>query len=171
MLNLWETYNLIKMKADEKWKTAFRIRYGHYKYKVMLFDLINASVTCQQMINDILRDLLNVTVIAYLDDILIFFKNLTKHEEHVRQVLKCLMKYKLHLKSEKCEWFKKEVKFLEFMIENNLIQINLTKLTAVKEWRQLMNVKEIQFFLRFVNYNQKFIKHFFQIRASLHNLT
>ena len=141
------------MKAGKKWKTAFKIRYDHYEYKVMLFSLINASVTCQQMINNILRDLLNVTVIVYLDDILIFFKNFMKHEEHVRQVLECLMKYKLHLKPEKCEWFKKEVKFLGFMIGNNSIQINLTKLAAVKEWRQLTNVKEIQFFLRFVNYN------------------
>ena len=121
------------MKAGEKWKTAFRIRYGHYKYKVMFFDLTNASATCQQMINDVLRDLLNVTVIAYLDDILIFFKDSAKHEDHVRQVLECLVKYKLCLKSEKCKWSKKEVKFLEFMIENNLIQINLIKLAAVKE--------------------------------------
>ena len=83
-LNLQEVYNLIKMKVGKKWKTAFRIRYDHYEYKVMLFDLINASVTCQQMINDVLRDLLNVTVIAYLDDILIFFKDFMKYENHVR---------------------------------------------------------------------------------------
>ena len=80
------------------------------------------------------------------------------------------MKYKLCLKLKKCEWSKKEVKFLGFIIENNLIWIDLTKLTAVKEWRQSTNVKEVQFFLRFVNYNQKFIKHFSQIEASLHNL-
>ena len=171
VLDLQEVYNLIRMKTGKEWKTTFRIRYGHYKYKVMPFDLTNASATCQQMINDALRDLLDVTVIAYLDDILIFFKDPVKHEDHVRQVLKHLMKYKLCLKPEKCKWSKKEVKFLGFMIENNLIQINPTKLAAVKEWRQSTNVKEVQSFLRFVNYNQKFIKHFSQIRTSLHNLT
>ena len=69
----------------------------------MLFKFTNVSATCQQMINDALRDLLDVTVIAYFDDILIYLKDFIKHEEHVKQILKCLTKYNLHLKLKKCE--------------------------------------------------------------------
>ena len=69
----------------------------------MSFKFINASATCQQMINNALRDLLDITVVAYFDDILVYLKDFTKHEEHVKQILKHLMKYNLHLKSEKCK--------------------------------------------------------------------
>ena len=69
----------------------------------MSFEFINASATCQQMINDALKDLLNITVIAYFDDIFVYSKDFTKHEEHVKQILKCLMKYNLCLKLKKCE--------------------------------------------------------------------
>ena len=60
------------MKAGEEWKTAFRTRYGLYEYMVMLFGLTNAPATCQEMINDTLREYLDVFVIAYLDDILVY---------------------------------------------------------------------------------------------------
>ena len=170
-LNLQEAYNLIQMMKSKKWKTTFQIRYEHYKYKVMSFEFTNTSVTCQQMINNTLRDLLDVTVVAYLNDILVYSENLTKHEEHVKQVFKCLTKYNLHLKLKKCKWFKKEIKFLKFMIERNSIQINLNKLKAVYKWKTPTNIKKVQSFLEFVNYNQKFIKHFSQIEASLHNFT
>ena len=69
------------------------------------------------------------------------------------------MKYNLQFKSEKCKWLKKEIKFLEFIIKRNLIKIDFNKLKAIHKWKTFINVKKIQFFLKFVNYNQKFIKH------------
>ena len=69
----------------------------------MPFEFINASATCQQMINDTLKDLLDVTVVAYFNDILVYSEDSAKHEEHVKQIFKHLMKYNLHFKSEKCE--------------------------------------------------------------------
>ena len=69
----------------------------------MSFKLINASATCQQMINDALRDLLDVIVVAYFNDILVYSENSVKHEEHVKQIFECLVKYNLCFKSEKCE--------------------------------------------------------------------
>ena len=59
----------------------------------MSFELTNASATCQQMINNAFRDLLDVTVVAYLNDILIYSEDSAKHEKHVKQVFKCLAKY------------------------------------------------------------------------------
>ena len=56
----------------------------------MSFELINVSTICQEMINDALYEHLNVFVIAYLNDILIYFKTLSKHKQHVRIMLQCL---------------------------------------------------------------------------------
>ena len=69
----------------------------------MSFEFINTSATCQQMINDALRDLLDITVVAYFNDILIYSEDFVKHEKHVKQILKHLAKYNLCFKSEKCE--------------------------------------------------------------------
>ena len=89
-LNLKGAYNLIRMKAREEWKTTFRIRYEHYEYLIMSFGLINASAICQEIINDALREHLDVFVIAYFDDILIYSKTLSEHVQHVKKVLHCL---------------------------------------------------------------------------------
>ena len=70
----------------------------------MSFEFINVSITCQEMINDALREHLNVFVIAYFNDILIYFKTLLKHKQHMQIMLQCLKQRRLLLKFEKCEF-------------------------------------------------------------------
>ena len=89
-LDLKGAYNLIRMKEGDEWKTAFRTKYGLYEYLVMPFGLTNAPATFQRMINSVLREYLDITVVVYLDDILIFSDNEKEHEEHVHQVLQAL---------------------------------------------------------------------------------
>ena len=88
-------YNLVRIKEGDEWKTAFRTRYGHYEYLVMPMGLCNAPASFQNMMNDILRDLLDRGVICYLDDILIYSRNEKEHEELVSKVLKHLMDHGL----------------------------------------------------------------------------
>ena len=136
----------------------------------MSFELINASTICQKMINDVLREHLNVFVIAYFDDILIYFKTLLKHKQHVRIILQCLGQRQLLLKLEKCEFHRFNVEFLEFVIKIQGVRMNLVKLKTIKDWSQSTNVKEVQTFLKFVNYNRKFIKNYSKRVISLINL-
>jgi len=100
---------------------------------VMPFGLINAPTTCQEMINDTLRQYLNIFVITYLNDIMIYLITLKKHVQHVSQILKCLNKRDLRLKSEKCEFHREKVNFLEFVVGRHEIRINSKKIKAVKE--------------------------------------
>jgi len=99
----------------------------------MSFELINVSTTCQEIINDALRQYLNRFVIAYLNDIIIYSKILKKHVSHVFKVLECLNRRNLHLKSKKCEFHQKEVDFLKFVIRRHEVRMNLEKLRAIKE--------------------------------------
>ncbi len=62
----------MRIWEGDKWKTAFCIRYGHFKYQVMSFDLSNASASFQGYINKILAEKLDIFVVVYLDDILIY---------------------------------------------------------------------------------------------------
>ena len=86
-------------------------------------------------------------------------------------MLQCLKQRRLLFKFEKCEFHKFEVEFFEFVIEIWEVRMNSIKLKAIKKWSQSTNVKEIQIFLRFVNYNRKFIKNYFKKVIPLINLT
>ena len=98
----------------------------------MSFELINAFVTFQSIINDILRLYLNKFVIVYLDDILIFSKNEEKHVEHVRLVMKALRTNDFYVKSSKCVFFQKHIEFYDHIINDEKIKINKTKLKTIK---------------------------------------
>ena len=78
-------------------RTHFRL----YEYLVMSFKLINTPATFQIYINNVLREYLNVFVVIYLDDILVYLKNETDHKVHVRKVLEALKRADLQIKSKK----------------------------------------------------------------------
>ena len=65
----------MRIKEGDEWKTAFKTRYGHFEYQVMLFGLSNAPASFKGYINKILAEKLDVFVIVYLDDILIYTEN------------------------------------------------------------------------------------------------
>ena len=66
----------MRIKEGDKWKTAFQTRYGYFEYQVILFGLSNASASFHGYINKILAKKLNIFVIIYLNDILIYTKDL-----------------------------------------------------------------------------------------------
>ena len=108
---------MIRIKEGHEWKTVFRTRNGLYEFLVMPMGLTNAPATCQRMINDVLRDLLDITVITYIDDIVIFTKGLREqYAKDVQAVLERLSTTSFKTALEKCEFFKKEITFLRFLI-------------------------------------------------------
>jgi hypothetical protein len=170
-LDLRGAYNLIRMKEGEEWKTAFRTRYGHYEYLVMPFGLTNAPATCQELMNNVLREQLDIYVIVYLDDILIYSDNEKEHEQHVRTVLELLQQHDLLVDPDKCKWHQEEVEFLGCMVGKNGVRMSEDKIQVVKDWPTPRTVKDIQSFLGFVNFNRQFIQNFSKIAIPLTKLT
>ena len=87
-LVLKTTYNLARIVPGKEWKMAFRCRFRHYKYRVMPFELTNALAFFQALINDTLYSYPNRFTCAYLDNIIVYLKNLQKHVSHVCKALK-----------------------------------------------------------------------------------
>jgi transposase InsO family protein len=170
-LDLRGAYNLIRMKEGEEWKTAFRTRYGLFEYLVMPFGLTNAPATCQELMNNVLREHLDIFVIVYLDDILIYSTDEKEHEQHVRTVLRLLQANDLMVDPDKCKWHQEEVEFLGCMVGKNGVRMSEDKIQVVKTWPTPTTVKEIQSFLGFVNFNRQFIENFSKKAIPLTELT
>jgi hypothetical protein len=79
-LDLKEIYYRIRIKKGDEWKTTFRIRYGHFEYKIMPFNLANISAIFQIYINKALADLIDVSCVTYFDDIFIYLINRVEHQ-------------------------------------------------------------------------------------------
>ena len=86
-IDLRHAYNLVRIVPRDEWKTAFRTRYGSFEWLVMPFGLSNAPAAFQRFVNKVFADLLNVCVVVYLDDILIYSDNPEDHRKHVHEVL------------------------------------------------------------------------------------
>ena len=137
----------------------------------MPFGHTNAPATFQKMINNVLREYLDIFVVVYLDDILIFSESEKQHEEHVHKVLKALQDAKLLVEPEKSKWHTHEVDFLGHTISPGEIRMQKEKLAPVKDWPTPKTVKEVQSFLGFANYYRRFILGFSKIATALHDLT
>ena len=72
-------YNNMRIAEGDEWKTAFRTRYSAFEYLVMLFGLTNAPATFQRLMNNIFHDLVDVYMVVYLDNILIYLDNIKQH--------------------------------------------------------------------------------------------
>ncbi|KAF8761557.1 Reverse transcriptase (RNA-dependent DNA polymerase) [Rhizoctonia solani] len=115
-LDLRWGYNNIRIKEGDEWKTAFRTKYGLFEYLVMPFGLTNALAAFQHFMNDLFRDLIDVTMVIYLDNILIFLEDPKDHPTHVREVLSRLMKNQLFCKLSKCHFHVTTVNYLGIVI-------------------------------------------------------
>ena len=131
-LDLKDAYNRIRIRAGDEWKTAFRTRYGHYKYCMMPFGLCNAPATFQQYINKALAGLIDVFCVVYLNDILIFSEKAEEHMNHIRQVLERLRRYKLFINLKKCDFHTDQVEFLGFVISTTGISIEKSRIDAIE---------------------------------------
>jgi len=115
-LNIRDTYHRIRIRKGDEWKTAFRTRYGYFKYIVMFFGLANALVIFQLYINRALVGLINIYYVIYLNNIFIYSVNPADHQRHIREVLEKFRNFKLYLKLFKCEFSVNRVEFFSFMI-------------------------------------------------------
>ncbi|CAI7810412.1 unnamed protein product [Closterium sp. NIES-53] len=169
-LDLRSGYWQIKMADNSIHKTAFRTRYGSYEYLVMPFGLCNAPATFQAEMNHILWPLLDENVVVYLDDILIYSKNMKEHVEHLRKVFEILRKNKFYVKLSKSDFTLKKVQFLGHMVSAEGVHVDPRKIEAVKKWKVPENMKELQQFLGFTNHYNRFVPQYAKIEAPLTDL-
>src|SRR5882672_7925478 len=148
-INLHGAYNLVCIWPGDECKMTFRTRYGSFKFLVMHFGLCNSPVSFQCFMNDVFADMLDVCVIIYLDNILIFTDDPHKHSDQVHEVLRWLQLHKLYAKPKKCEFHMTTTEFLGYVITPNGISMDEAKTKAIQDWPEPRKVCDVQSFLGF----------------------
>ncbi|MBW0511989.1 hypothetical protein O181_051704 [Austropuccinia psidii MF-1] len=98
-IDLHGAYDILSIKDGDEHLTAVRAKYGSYEYLVMPFGLINAPASFQNLVNDIFADFLDIFVVVYLDDIMVFSSSKEEHVKHVASVLQRLRENNLFSKA------------------------------------------------------------------------
>ena len=168
--DLKDAFHRIRIKKGHEWKTAFRTRYGHFEYLVMPFGLANAPATFQAYINRALAGLVDVTCVVYLDDILVFSKTEAEHQRNVCEVLRRLRKFQLFVNLKKCAFSVKQIEFLGFIVSTQGVQMDPSRVEAIKDWPIPKTYRDIQVFLGFANFYRRFILRFGSVAAPLTGL-
>jgi len=121
--------------------------------------------------NDVFSDLLDVCVVVYLNDILIYFDDITQHQSHIKEVLKRLRKAGLYAKAEKCKFHSDSVEYLGYVLSPSGLTMSDAKVKTIQEWLEPKKVKDIQSFLGFTNFYRHFIFNYSDIVILLTRLT
>jgi hypothetical protein len=112
------------MSFESENLTTFITFFNVYKYRIMLFELINEFTFFQHYINDVLFDYFHKFCQIYLNDILIYSKTLKEYRSHVKEVLNKLHEADLQINIDKCKFKIQKISFLELLIFINDLQIN-----------------------------------------------
>ena len=121
--------------------------------------------------NNIFSDFLDVCVVIYLNNILIYSNNMSKHHQHIKEVLKHLYKASLYAKAEKCKFHSEWVEYLGYILSPSGLTIFNDKVKIIQDWLEPKKVKDIQFFLGFANFYHQFIFNYLDIVSPLIHLT
>ncbi len=137
---------------------------------MLSFKLTNELIFFQQYMNDVLWNFLNDFCQVYLDDILIYSKTRKKHRNHVKLVLRWLHKAELQMNIWKCEFDVEKTIFLKVIVSKLNLHMNFSKVTVIVSWITSINLKEIQSFVKFINFYRRFIKNFLKLVKSFTQL-
>jgi hypothetical protein len=169
-IDLRSGYHQMRIRPSDIPKTAFSTRYGLYEFTVMSFGLTNAPAYFMDLMNKVFMEYLDRFVVVFIDDILIYSKCDSDHEEHLRLVLQKLRDNQLYAKFSKCEFWIGEVSFLGHIISNGGISVDPAKIKKIMEWRVPTTVTKIRSFLGLAGYYRRFIEGFSKIAKPMTSL-
>ncbi|KAA0039551.1 putative Retrotransposon protein [Cucumis melo var. makuwa] len=135
-IDLRSGYHQLKVRESDIAKTAFRMRYGHYEFRVMPFDLTNAPAVFMDLMNRIFHQYLDHFMIVFIDDILVYSVDREAREEHLRIVLQTLHDKQLYAKFSKCEFWLEQVVFLVHVVSAKGVSVDPQKVEAVVNWER-----------------------------------
>jgi hypothetical protein len=143
-LDAYSGYNQIKLKKQDKEKTAFITPYGVFCYQVMPFGLKNMGATYQRMMQNCLRSQIGRNIQVYIDDVVITIRKEESLISDLMETVDNLNSYKLKLNSTKCSFGVSAGQLLGFLVSARGIEANLEKTQAILTMGKLAKLHDVQ---------------------------
>ncbi|MCG8032791.1 MAG: retroviral-like aspartic protease family protein, partial [Candidatus Thiodiazotropha taylori] len=169
--DLTSGYFQIPVKKTDIPKTAFVCKYGHFEMLRMPFGMNGSASTFQRTMELALQGLQWVTCLIYIDDIIVFGKDIDQHMKRVEQVLHRIRQAGLKLKPEKSHLLQTEVTFLGHVVSSEGVKPCPTNITKIIDWPKPKNAKQIRQFVAMGSYYRRYIQGFASMVRPMVDLT
>lgn len=172
-IDLSSAFHQIELDPSSREKTAFTVPgRGLFHFKRMCFGLTGAPAT-QQRLMDLLfgPDGFENRVFVYLDDIVICHETFEGHLALLKKVLERLKQAGLTIRASKCQFFRRELKYLGYVVDEKGLHTDPAKVQSILEFPTPTTRKHVKMFLGTASYYRRFIKNFSLIAAPLNRLT
>ena len=133
-INLHHVYHLVCIHKGDEWKTAFHTHYGSFEWHIMPFRLTNTPAAFQRFMNDIFGDLLDVCMLVYLDNILIYSNSEEEHIWHIHEVLHRLQLHNLYARADKCFFHVQTAEYLGYILSPSGLTMAANKVQVFQDW-------------------------------------
>lgn len=172
VLDQGKAYHQGFVKEECRSATAFTTPWGLYEWVRIPFGLSGAPGCFQAFMESCLEGLRDEICIPYLDDIVVFSKTFDSHLRDVRAVLRRLKGKGIKLKLKKCEFFKKEVRYLGNLVSESGYCMDKTDVSAVADLktRSVATVGDVRQLVGFLGYYRKYIPDFSRRAKPLYDL-
>ncbi|KAH0669472.1 hypothetical protein KY285_023635 [Solanum tuberosum] len=170
-IDLRSGYQQLRVRDSDILKTTFRTWYGHYEFIVMSFGLTNAPATFMYLMNRVFKKYMDLFVIVFIDDILIYSRSEEEHVNHLRVVLQTLKDRQLFAKFSKCVFWLHSIAFLCHIMSSEGIYMASQKIEEVKQWPRPTSPIDIRRFLGLASYYRRFVEGFLSLASLLTKLT
>ena len=167
-LDLKSGYWQVPLDDSSKEKTAFSTGNALWQFKVMPFGLCNAPATFERLMEQVLFGLPMSVALVYLDDILVPGRSFEAQLANLKLVFERLRKAKLKLSPKKCFLFRREVKYLGHVVNEEGISPDFSKIKAVTLWPTPTSATEVKSFLGLCSYYRRFVPSFADVARPLH---
>lgn len=146
-MDLKTGFHQIRIHPDDIEKTAFNTKYGHYEFLVMPMGLCNAPATFQALMNSIFFDCIDLFVVIYIDDLLVFSKSEDEHFKHLDTVLSRLLQQELYVGRSKCVFLTPEVEFLGLIVSKDGLNVGCDRTDIIRTWPRPNNLRDLRSFM------------------------
>ena len=170
ILDLRSGYHHIGLSEQSKPLTAFTMHSGKFQWNVLPFGTGIRVQTFSFIINKAIGHCSDFAA-NYLDDIIVFSRTADDHMEHLERIFAVLQIADLKIKVSKCEFFKKHVSYLGFLIGETGIHCDRSKVKAINKIVTPTSIEEVCQFNGMCSYYRKFISHYSDISKCFNDMT
>lgn len=157
VIDLKTAFHYIEIAENDKTKTVFEFRRNTYEWSGMVMGFENSPMIMQRAMNKIFFDMTEKNVMVYMDDIVVFNKDLCEHIKTVEKVIMRLCKEKLRISPKKTQYCKNEIKLLGMMIDGKERMPLEEKQKTIRDAEIPKNVSKLRSFLGKIGWLRNFI--------------